>query len=315
MTLRDAETLERSTTHLVTAMARTADLEGIAEMLRRVAAMRQSEADLELQVAELSLAVLLDPENLRSLLRGVDCREFLDRRQLGELLALLGPTAAPEAANWLMETRHPKEVAQALRVFGDEAAEALVPLYQEASTEERDRIGPAFLEIGTPEAFQALAADFPRLSERSRLHLIQVIGRTKDAELRDVIVSALEDRSERVRRAAVGAMRSADAPSVAAALAGMFEREIFSRRTRSEVNDFFEMLARIANAELAGVLAAQCVPKRLFLASKKLTPLQELCLRALRRVRAPDARAVVDHLRAKGPKAVRDRMNDPLADL
>ncbi|MHC4930717.1 MAG: hypothetical protein ACYTGV_00795 [Planctomycetota bacterium] len=315
LTLPEAETLERAINELVAATARAADFEGSIEILRRVESMRAQERDLEIQVAELTLAVFLDPENLRTLLRGIDVREHLDPLLLGELLALLGPSAAPEAAHWLMERNHPKVVAQALRVFGDEAAEALVPLYADASDETRERIGPAFLEIGTPEAFQALAADFARLSERSRHQLVQVVARAKDHKVRDVVVTALKDRSERVRRAAVGALRATDAGRVASIVSELLETEAFSRRSPSEVSDFFDMLARIGNGDVAAVLASHCVPRGLLPTLRKLTTLQRLCLRAMRRMRSPDAQAIVEEFRQRGPKVVRQYLDDPLADL
>jgi len=312
----EAPTLENTMRILVGATLLAADIDGVLEMLRRAHYMRSSKLDLELRLGEMTYACMLERDNLRTLLRGLDGHEYIDPRTLGELLAQLGREAAPHVAQWLLETPHCDVVAQAQRLYGDSATEVLVPLYMNGTQEDRDRIGPALLSIGSAEALTALSSDFRTLPEQGRLKLLAVIARSTEPELRRVIVGALGDASERVRRAGIGALRKGDGPLLAPSVRAMFDNDVFDTLADREVKDFFELFGRIGDANVANALAEQCTPRKRFgLFGGGLTPMQNLCLRALRRMRDPSARAVVDDLKRHGPRHVREILDDPLADL
>jgi hypothetical protein len=313
--IHQAETLESAITAVVQFAARTGDLEGATEMLVRAHRMRESTRDLELQVGELALACFLDEETLTQLLAQLDRRETLDARDLGDLMTLLGPSTAGVFARWLLETRHAAIVGAALRLFGDVATAALAPLYANATPEEKARITPALLDIGTTNALLTMAQEFATLPEGEQLRLLRTLSRSEEPALRSVVRSALRDGSERVRRTAADAARKMDADAIAALVREQFRTGAFDARREDEVSYYFEMLARIGNREVARALAEQCVVRGLRRAFGRLTDLQVLCLRSLRRMRDSAARGVVADLRARAPRLVRDVLDDPLADL
>jgi len=311
LTADEAEPLERVVHSLVATVCAAGDLEGAIEMVDRAHLMRASDRDLETQVGELSFARFLDPNNLKKLFATLDSCEYVEARALGDLLTRLGPHAATDTGHWLVVTRHPEIVAQAMRLFGEEATKVLNPLYEQGTADTRDRISPALLEIGTPDALRPLAADLPTLPEPNRVQLLKSLGRSQDPALREAVVACLSDKSERVRRAAANVLKRIDAALVAATVQRMFEREVFHEREDEEVTEFFEILGAIGDRELADVLAATCRARGLRRAFMKPTPLQKLTLRALRRMRDPGAREIVDRLASKGPKVVREILDDP----
>ncbi|MHC4547549.1 MAG: HEAT repeat domain-containing protein [Planctomycetota bacterium] len=311
----DAETLEKGIVALTAAVALTGDLDAAIEIAARARRMGQSAQDLEMRVGELTVETLQDRQHLWTLFRALDRREYLDRRALGELLAQLGEPAAAPVGEWLLETRHPGAVADAMRVLGEAGTEVLVGLYVGHGDLGRERVGPALLRIGTPRALLALAAELDTLPQETRLRLMHLIGRNEDPGLRRAVLTALDDPVQAVRSAAAGAVRKTDAPALAALLEEYFERGVFESRYRKETDDFFEMLARVGDGNVARVLAERCLAKRFGLAFGRMTPLQQLCVRALRRMRSPDAKPVVEELKRKGPKAVREILDNPLGEL
>ena len=277
--------------------------------------MCQSTHDLELRVGELTLDAFLDPQQLWVFLRGLDKRDYLDRRSLAEFFAQLGDGAAPTVGEWLLETGKPEAAAAAMRVFGESGTEVLVGLYVNNGALGRERVGPALLKLGTPRALLALAAEFAKLPQATRLKLLHLIGRNEDPGLRHAVLTALDDPAQPVRAAALNIVRKHDAPQLAALLDEFFERGVFESRYRKETEDFFEMLARVGDANVARVLAERCLPKRFRLGFGGMTPLQQLCVRALRRMRSPDAKPVIEELKRRGPKSVREILEDPLGDV
>lgn len=312
----EAPVLEKAVQSLVSSLARSADLDGVTEMLRRSRAMETSERALVMRTGELTTATFQEPEVLGRFLRSLDCLETLEAPRLAECLGQLRPDSAATVARWLRDTKHPAAAAQAMRVYGDAAVAVLVPLYAGSDPEGRERIAPALLEIGTPEAVGALSREFDRLPEKTRLDLVRASERSPVAAVRATVLRALQDPSARVRRAAVGGLRRGDAPEVAKLLPGILETGAIEQADKHEVDGFFDMLARIGDAGVARVLADQCVPKgRLSLLRRKLTPLQRLCLKVLRRMHAPEIRAIVEELKSKAPREARDILEDPLAGL
>ncbi len=311
----EAATLERGIAALTSAVACSGDVGAAIEVAARARRMCQSDHDLELRVGELTLETFLDPQQLWTFLRGLDKREYLDRRALAELFAQLGDAAAPTVGEWLLETGKPEGVAAAMRVFGEAGTEVLVGLYVGNGALGRERVGPALLKLGTPRALLALAAEFAKLPQATRLKLLHLIGRNEDPGLRQAVLTALDDPAQPVRTAAVNIVRKHDAPQLAALLDDFFERGVFDSRYRKETEDFFEMLARVGDANVARVLAERCLPKRFRLGFGGMTPLQQLCVRALRRMRSPDAQPVIEELKRRGPKAVREILEDPLGDV
>jgi hypothetical protein len=311
----EATTLERGIAALAGAVACSGDIGAAIEIAARARRMCQSDRDLELRVGELTLDAFLDPQQLWVFLRGLDKRDYLDRRALAEFFAQLGDGAAATVGEWLLETEKPEGAAAAMRVFGESGTEVLVGLYVGNGALGRERVGPALLKLGTPRALLALAAEFAKLPQATRLKLLHLIGRNEDPGLRQAVLIALDDPAQPVRTAALNIVRKHDAPQLAALLDDFFERGVFESRYRKETEDFFEMLARIGDANVARVLAERCLPKRFRLGFGGMTPLQQLCVRALRRMRSPDARPVIEELKRRGPKAVREILEDPLGDV
>lgn len=311
----EAATLERGIGALAGAVACSGDLGAAIEIAARARRMCQSDHDLELRVGELTLDTFLDPQQLWVFLRGLDKREHLDRRALAEFFAQLGDRAAPTVGEWLLETDKPEGAAAAMRVFGEAGTEVLVGLYVGNGALGRERVGPALLKLGTPRALLALAAEFAKLPQATRLKLLHLIGRNEDPGLRQAVLTALDDPAQPVRAAAVNIVRKHDAPQLAALLDEFLERGVFESRYRKETEDFFEMLARVGDANVARVLAERCLPKRFRLGFGGMTPLQQLCVRALRRMRSPDAKPVIEELRRRGPRAVREILENPLGDV
>jgi hypothetical protein len=311
----EAATLERGIAALAGAVACSGDLQAGIEITARARRMCASDHDLELRVGELTVDAFLDPQQLWVFLRGLDKRDYLDRRALAEFFAQLGDGAAPTVGDWLLETDKPESAAAAMRVFGEAGTEVLVGLYVGNGALGRERVGPALLKLGTPRALLALAAEFAKLPQATRLKLLHLIGRNEDPGLRQAVLTALDDPAQPVRAAATDVVRKHDAPQLAALLDDFFERGVFESRYRKETEDFFEMLARVGDANVARVLAERCVPKRFRLGLGGMTPLQQLCVRALRRMRSPDAKPVIEELKRRGPKAVREILEDPLGDV
>ena len=315
LTPESAQVIETALGALLRAIVAAGDLPGALEIARRADAMRASEHPLAARAAELTLDMLRDPEHLWAFLLALDMHEQLDTLALSELLALLGPEAAPKVAEWMLAARHPDAVSRALRVFGEDATRQLVPLFNGTQGEERQRATAALLAQGTPDALLALAPEFDRLPEENRLELLNLVARNNEPGLREVVYRGLRDPAERIRRAAVGAVRRADAARLAALLPAYLEDNALADRPPRDVEDFFEMLARVGDKEIAETLAEQCRSKGLLQSFKKPTPLQELCARALRRMRDRDARAVADELRRTAPRPIREILNDNLGDI
>jgi len=315
LTPEEAATLEKGIVALTGAVTHSGDLDAAIEIVARACRMSYSEHDLELRVGERTLETFRDPQSLWTFFRCLDKKENLDRRALGEFLAQLGESVAESVGEWLLETHYPKTVADAMRVLGDAGTTVLVQLYGANGARGRERIGPALLEIGTPEALMALAVEFARLPQETRIKLLHLIGRNEDETLRRVVLDALDDPTQPVRNAAVGVVRKTDAPMLAELLEDFFERGVFESRYRKETEDFFEMLARVGAGSVADVLAERCMPKRFRLGLSRMTPLQQLCVRSLRRMRSPEARPVVEELRSRAPNAVLEILDSPLGQI
>lgn len=314
LTPEEASGLERALQSIVGSTIASGDLPGANELLDRAEAMLPSARGLEVRVAEATLHGFREPSALRALLETVELQRTLDTRELAGFVRRIGPDAVPALCAWMVESEHAADAANALSLFGAPAAAHLAALYQKSSRERRDRVAPALLRIGTPEALSVLASDFLSLAEAQRQELVDAVSRANDSVLRPVLVQALRDVSERIRRSALGALRRSDAPMVASVLSDMLDPGFMGRDDR-EVRDFYEALARIGESSIAAALAAECVRGGLARFLRGLTPAQKLSVRALRRMRAPEARAVVEELRRNGPRPVREALDDPLGDL
>jgi len=308
----EAGSLERSLSELVGAVLAAGDIPAATEAAARGRVLAESDVALEKRAGELTLSILLAPANLSAYLHTLDEHEQLDARALGGLLVELGGRSAPTVAAWLLETKFPDAVRDAMRVYREAAAEALVPLYAGGGAAGRERACDALLDLGTDEALATLASSFDELPEETRLRLIQHAARSRDPALRRVLLSALDDPLEAVRRAAVNAVKRQDAPRLAPVAADLLERGVLETRYRAELEEFFEMLARVGDAAVARLLAERCVPRGFRLGFGRLTPVQQLSARALRRMRAPGARPIVEELRRRAPRAVREILDDPL---
>ncbi|HEX5138575.1 MAG TPA: hypothetical protein VFY93_16500 [Planctomycetota bacterium] len=309
----EAGQIEKILGDLLGAVLASGDLPAATEAAARARALAGSSTPLEMRAGELTLSILVAPANLRAFLRTLDDHQQVDARALGGLLVELGRPSAPTVAAWLLETKFPAAVQDAMRVYREAAAEALVPLYASGGST-RERAGGALLELGTDAALTTLAGGFRELTEETRLRLLQHAGRSRDAGLRRVLLDALDDPSEGVRRAAIGAIKRQDAPRLAAVAKDLLDRGVLETRYRAEMEDFFEMLSRAGDGSVARLLADHCMPRGFRLGFLPLTPVQQLSARALRRMRAPDARLIVEELRNRAPRAVREILDDPLGD-
>jgi HEAT repeat protein len=310
----DPAGLERALQSIAGSMIAAGDLEGAVDFLERAAALHESGRALPMRVGEAAFAAFREPTALRAMLEAVELREPIDLRSLGAFVRRVGLDAIPTLCEWLLDSEHPAEMSHALSLFGPAASAPLAALYQRSARARRDRLASALLKIGTPDALASLASDLLSLPEQQRLDLVESIARMPDPLLRPGLAQGLRDVSERVRRAARGALRKADAPIVASVLPEMLD-PAWMGRDEQEVRDFYEALARIGDASIARVLAAECMKGGFSRLLRGLTPAQKLCVRALRRMRSPEARAVVEELSAHGPRPVRDALEDPLADL
>ncbi len=314
-TPEEASCVEKVLRSVVASLAAAGDLAGATEMLERARRMAASAAPLEMRAGEATLAAFSEPAHLSVFLHSLNRVERLEPRPLAECFAHLDPSAAGLVAGWLLETRHPLAVTQAIRVFGQAAVEALVPLYRGREGRGRDRIAPALLELGTPEALAAVAAEFRTLSEAHRLQLVQVAERNDERALRRILVDALQDPVQRIRTAAIAGLKKSEAADLAPLLEGMLDSRVFESRTNEECESFFLMVARIGDEAVARALAPHCLPRSFTRRFRAPGPLQILCIHALRRMRGPGPRAVADEVRERAPKAVREILDDPLADL
>lgn len=310
----EAGQLEKILGDLVGAILASGDLPAATEAASRARVLAGSRMPVEMRAGELTMQLLLAPANLGAFLRTLDEHEQVDARALGGLLVELGGPSAPTVAAWLLETKFPAAVQDAMRVYRDAAAQALAPLYASGGAAGRERAGGALLELGTDQALSTLAAGFRELPEETRMRLLHHAGRSRDVALRRVLVDALDDPAEAVRRAAIGAIKRQDAPRVASAARDILDRGVLETRYRAEIEDFFEMLSRAGDASVARILADHCLPRGFRLGFQRLTPVQQLSARALRRMRSPDARPIVEELRRRGPRAVREILDDPLGE-
>jgi len=308
--VEDAETLERSIGSLTASLCGTGMLEAVLAAGERALELASTGHDLSVRAGEATLDCLRQAENLWTLLSGLEFHEYVDMRRLGEFFVMLGAETAPTVAEWLTETRHGAVATHAVRVYGEAAVDALVPVYRTGSAGTRERIAPILLDLGTEQALQALTDEFARLPESTRLTVVGMLARNTAAHLRRVLLEALSDESDRVRRAARGALKKQDADSVADVFARFLESGEFERRPAEEIEDFFEMLSRIGNGRVAKLLAQQCEVRGFTFGRRKLTELQRFCVRALRRMRSSEARPVVEELRAHGPKPVRELLDE-----
>lgn len=283
------------------------DLLDRADQLRHTDAGRAYAARIGSELAR--------PEHLHPFLLRVEQLQGLDTHRYEDLLVRLGAAAVPAIAAWLLRTSYPEEVSRALCFHGHTAVPTLAKLLDGADEETRERVVPILTRVGTPEALLALAGEMEQLPEHERAKLVAAAGDRHEPDMRDVLLQALHDPSERVRRAGVHGLRREDCLDLAPVLEHALQHDLLESRGEQELNDLFEKLSRIADASVALVLAEPCrkigMKGRLF----GLTPLQMLCLRALRGMRAPDARDVVDELRTNAPKIVREALDDPLRGL
>ncbi len=309
------EVLARAVQSLIRTITGSGNLDAAAEILGRAQVMMDSERQLESRLGELTRECFREPPQLWGFLNAIDRRETIDERRLYEFLIQIGPSGAATIGDWLVETRYPTIVARAMRSYGDDAVKVLVPLYLRSGENARARIAPSLLGIGSPEALVALVGTLQHHSEEKRAQLLQAIARSPEPALRRVILDALKDTAEPVRRIAVGALRKQDAPMVAKVMRDLFANGDLEERSYEEAEDLFEMLSRMGDGEVASVIADFCVPRGFRFGRWRPSPLQKLCLRSLRRMRAPSARDVVHELRMNGPKGIRDLLDSALNDI
>jgi len=300
---------------LARAMVAAGDLDGILAFVRSARRLADAPNAAAKRVGERTLECFRGENELYAVLRQLDARGGFEARALGDLIHQLGASSVATVCRWLLETPFPEEAARALRVYPAEAARELIPLFRSGGPTARERLAPVLLDLGTPETLAALTTDLAALSESGRLRLVEAVSRSGEDLHRHVLARALEDPSEAVRRAALGALRRQDAPRFAAALQRALDERFVATRGAEEVRDWFEAAARVGDASVATLLAQVCMRRGLKSLLRGLTPLQERCVRALRRMRAPDVRPVVEELRRKGSRAVRNLLDDPLAEL
>ncbi|MFQ5843965.1 MAG: HEAT repeat domain-containing protein, partial [Planctomycetota bacterium] len=284
------------------------DLDLARELLDRAHRHAHGSAEAGRAYASRISAEMARPEHLLPFLMRVETRRKLNPRRYGEFLLRLGAAGARSLATWLLRSDYPAVVSRALCFHGDATAAALTSLLRGADAGGRERIVPILLRIGTPEALRALGSEMDRLPDPERARLAEAVGQRGEPEVRAVLLRALQDENERVRRAAVEGLRPEDDARLAPVLGAVLRGRTLEGRTAEELALLFDKLGRIAGAELAAVLAQPCARIGLKARLLGLTAVQALCLRALRRVRSPEARGVVDALREQAPRLVREAL-------
>jgi len=303
-------TIEHVTGLLTGHLAATGDLEGVTELLLRCESMREGQGPIRCHFGEYTLATTREHAVVSSLLDGLEKASYLAPGDLAACLARLGDEAALPFAQWLARTRHHDAAREAIRVLGHEAERVLVELYEAADAEKRAQLRPALIDLGTHDALAAVAPEFDALPEATRLLVVRLGDRSTVPAVRDAVARGLRDGSARIRLAAIAAARRVDAPAVAKYLREQLGDDGFERRSPEELKQLFEMLSRVGDGEVATVLADQCRTRGLGARFKKPTTLQERCLGSLRRMRSPDARAVVSELYDDSPRAFRELLED-----
>ncbi|MEM8883423.1 MAG: hypothetical protein AAGD14_05110 [Planctomycetota bacterium] len=308
-------TVEHVTGLLVERLAGTGDLPGLSELLERSEEMCQGQGPIRQHFAEYTLATAREHPVVTAALDGLERVQRIEAPDLALCLARLGPEAALPFAQWLGRTKHAETAREAMRVMGPEAERVLVELYASAETENRGQLRPALIDLGTHDALAAIADESPQLEETTRLEIVRLGERSTDPRVRRAVTRGLRDPSPRVRLASIKATRRSDAAAVAEFLREQLAAATLDRRPPEESRQLFEMLGRIGDGDVAMVLASQCRTRGLAARFKKPTPFQEACLVALRRMRAPDAKRVVDELADKAPSAFRELLEDGFDSL
>ena len=308
-------TVEHVTGLLVQHLAATGDLDGMTELLERSEAMRTDQGAIRCHFGEHTLATAREYAVVTSILEGLEKLNYLAAQDLASCLARLGYEAALPFAQWLSRTRHHDAAREAIRVLGPEAERVLVELYEVSDNEKRAQIRPALIDFATHDSLAAIAGEFDSLPEATRLQIVRLGDRSATEAVRHAVGRGLRDDNARVRLAAIGAVRRIDAPAVAEFLGEEIGSGGFERRSPEELKQLFEMLARIGDGGVAQALVDQCQTRGLGARFKKPTALQERCLAALRRMRAADAREIVEQFREHAPKAFRELIEDSFDDL
>jgi len=309
------ETLDAALKAIAGAMVSSGDLEGMLEFLDRARRLRDSPAPGARRMGQRTLECLRSDSEVYAILRHLDARGGFEARALGELIHHLGPSSVPVVCRWLLETPYPEEAAKALRVYSMEAVQELIGLFRQGPAAAREKLAPALLDLATPDAFAALTTDLAALPESGRLRLIEMVSRMGEELHRHILLQAILDGSETVRRAAYAALRRPDASRLVPLLQKLLDERLLQTRSADEVRELFDSLARVGDAHVALLLSQICMRQGIKSLLMGLTPLQERCARTLRRMRSAEVRPVIEELRRKGSRAVRNVLDDPLADI
>jgi len=311
MSSRNADSIELVCHTLARHLAGTGDLDGVIGVLDRSQQMITETNATRARVGQATLAALRDHPPIVALFDGLERKTELDARPLAQCLQHLGTAAAMPYVQWLSRTKHHQAARKALRVMGPEAEIILVQLYSTSSPTDRSRLRAVLMELGTHDALAAVAVDFDTLNETTRIRIVDLGTRSSEQGIRNAVIRGLHDKSGRVRRAAIVALSREDAPAVATSLPAILSPELISKRSQEEVRLLFEALARIGDAAIAGYLVDLGRGRGLRARFRKPNAFQARCLRALSRMTAPDAREVVEKLRARAPRAVGELLEVP----
>ncbi|MHC4954054.1 MAG: hypothetical protein ACYTGZ_09200 [Planctomycetota bacterium] len=311
LTATELDSVELATAAFTRQLAATGDVSGMIRLLEQSEKMAREESRCRRRVAEATLATARERAVATALLDSLEKEDAVDALRLGRCLALLGPVSAVPYVRWLTTTRHLRAGHATLRVHGRDTEQALVALHSTAERPNRARLRAALLELGTHDALAAAAADYEHLVERERVQIVELGERSGDADIRNAVIRALSDKSGLVRRAALGALRRGDGPQVITRLPELLSAETLQRRTSEEVDLIFEALARIADPEIADWLIEASHGRQLRARFRRPDRLETRCLHALRDMRAPDARAIVQDFRSRAPRAFREQLDQP----
>ena len=311
----EGDNLEQATVHFTRQLIACADLDGIHEMFARCEDMRRERNLVRTHIAEATIGAAHLPASVVAFLEALEDHEQIDPATLARCLERMGPNVALPFALWLARPRHRRAGKESLSALGPDAERALIELYASTQGQQRLRLRTLLLELDDHDALAAVAPEVDSLIEAARIRIMEVGERSGDPAIRTAVITGLADKSGRVRRAALKGLRSTDADEVAAMMPEILDADALARRTDSELDQLFESLARIADERIADAMVAFTGARGLKARFRSPSAIQAKCTRALRRMNRPEARAVIDTLREKAPRAYRELLEGSFGAL
>ena len=311
----EGDNLEQATVHFTRQLIATADLAAIHEMFMRCEDMRSERIAVRTHIADATMSAAHDVGSVVAFLEALEEQPELESHTLARCLERMGPHVATPFVQWLIRTQHRRAGKESLAALGPDAERAVVELYGVTEGPRRSRLRTLLLELDTHDALAAISSESEALIEAARLRIMEVGERSGDPAIRSAVVRGMTDKSGRVRRAPHKGQRRTHAEEVGTMIEEILSADDLHRRMEGELDQLFESLARIADARIAEAMVDFTGAKGIKARFRKPSPLQAKCTRALRGMNGPEARQVIDRLRAKAPRAYRDLLDGGFGSL